>query len=319
MIETENQFSNNYDVIIVCSKDHIHILRDSIPYLKRNLSPKNIVIISSTDSQEFIEELNFESVIFLDEDKIYPGMTIERIKKIIKDRTGFEKRAGWYFQQFLKMAYSKICPDNEYLIWDADTIPLNPISFKEDGRLKFTMEWRYGKDYFITLKKLLGYTKNTKESFVAEHMIVETAIMSHLISEIEEQNVPGERFYEKILYSVQKDALPKVGFSEFETYGTFVMVHYPERYVLSRIRTLRNGVMFLGKRPDASLLHWVARIYDTVSFESWDKTLPLITTIISNKNIQKHRKLDKLFYAFSSLPRVGMKVKSQLLYKIGRV
>lgn len=317
MIEKENMI-NNYDVVLVCSKDHVHILQKNIAYLKKNLSPKNIVVISSVDSRDLIDGFESDSVIFLNEDRIYPGMTIQRIKEIVKEITGSEKRAGWYFQQFLKMAYSQICNDTEYLIWDADTIPLNSISFKEGDKLKFTMESRYGKDYFITLKKLLGYSKATNESFIAEHMIINTYIMCHLIAEIEDQNLRGKTFYEKILYSVQKESVPKSGFSEFETYGTFVLKNYPEKYVLSNVRSLRNGKMYLGENPGENLMQWVARNYDTVSFEIWDKTLPLIPTILSNKNIQKFWIAEKVFCTFSSLPKLGMKLKAQLLYTFSK-
>lgn len=295
---------NNYDVVIICSKEHLPLLDNNIKYIQKNLAPKQIKIITAVSNVDVTTFADDESVVFLNEDEIYPGMTISKIKNTMIKIAGTEKRAGWYFQQFLKMAYSLICQDEEYLIWDADTIPLKPLLFKDSNQLYFTMEYRYFKDYFNTLYNLLGYFKKENKSFVAEHMIIDVKIMKELISVIESKELlSGERFYEKILGAIDPKKILGTGFSEFETYGTYVQYKYPSRYSLRDLEILRNGRSFLGNNPNTDLMNWLSKYYDTVSLELWDKPLPLIPRLLGNKVLRETFVFEKIFLSISRLPQ----------------
>lgn len=42
---------------------------------------------------------------------------------------------GWYYQQFLKLQYARMCKDEYYMSWDGDTVPCKNFSmFSDDGR-----------------------------------------------------------------------------------------------------------------------------------------------------------------------------------------
>ena len=65
---------------------------------------------------------------------------------------------NWYYQQFLKMGYSRICDADYYLCWDADTVPLRKIElFSEDGKPYLDVKPEYNNTYFITIERLFGF------------------------------------------------------------------------------------------------------------------------------------------------------------------
>ncbi len=142
---------------------------------------------------------------------------------------------------------------------------------EKDNIPLFNIKTEYHKPYFETMNKLLGIEKQIQGSFVTEHMMVDKYIMIELIQKIEENNeIPGEKFYEKILYSIDNiEDLLKSGFSEFETYGTYLISQYPQNLKFRELKTLRDGKRALGEYRNEKVLEWVSHSYDTISFEKW--------------------------------------------------
>ena len=68
---------------------------------------------------------------FMEENLLVPK---EKLKELFYE-IGIENlnRTGWYEQQFLKMAYSRICNNEFYLIWDSDTFPIKPVNMFENS------------------------------------------------------------------------------------------------------------------------------------------------------------------------------------------
>jgi hypothetical protein len=159
---------------------------------------------------------------------------VDKIKQLINEKNKHAiKRSGWYIQQFLKMVYSRLCHDKFYLIWDSDTIPIKKVKmFNNDGKPFFDVKKEYHRPYFITIKKIfpeLG--KKYNYSFISEHMIINTNLMKNMIRRINfNKNLHGDIWYEKIINCIDINNLPESGFSEFETYGTFVKEHYKQVY-----------------------------------------------------------------------------------------
>lgn len=263
----------NYNVIIPVVKRNIETLKISIPFIVRNIKCKRIIIIGNRDLESDILGMHSKSS-FLDEDNLFTGMTYKSISDIISNRNKYAtNRSGWYFQQFIKMSYSLICEDEYYLSWDADTIPLNRISMiSNDGHPFFDMKDEYNPPYFGTIKKILGINKQCKESFISEHMLFSTQYMKELICKIEENdNIGGNKFFEKILNILHDVDLEESGFSEFETYGSYMLQFHPEIYFRRRLRTLRDGEKYLGLNPSIEVLEWAARSYDTLTIENRKK------------------------------------------------
>ena len=118
---------NQYKLVIPIVLKDIHLLLNNKNLIEQNLGITQFVVIGSSDVKNYIK--NIKNITFIDENKLFKGLDIQRIKKILIDKTKSDQRAGWYFQQFLKMSYSIICEDEYYLVWDSDTLPLKKIEF----------------------------------------------------------------------------------------------------------------------------------------------------------------------------------------------
>ena len=204
----------------------------------------------------------------IDENEMLSGLSLSTVTDILKkcapDRI---VSAGWYFQQFLKLGFaqSKYCKDY-YLSWDADTLPLAPISFFKDGHLLFNPKSEYNPNYFRTIERLLGYGKQTEYSFVAENMIFDKNIVCEMLAEIEKKEVQGSTWLEKILFASDFDN-PLPAFSEFETYGTYCFVNYPDLYKTRYLNTFREAGYICGRKISENKLRIMSFDLDTASFE----------------------------------------------------
>ena len=263
------------DVIIPVSKGHVIQLQKALEFIKKNLPHDDIIIITNKDNFEFF--VANEDVRCVDENTIL-DFGYSDIEHSIISRQGNAKRAGWYFQQFLKMGYARICRKAYYLVWDADTIPLKPIVFFDGDKMLFNMKEEHHAPYFDTIYKLLGNNmKLADQSFITEGMVIKTTIMKEVIDSIESSPVSGRWFYEKIINAIDENELNYSGFSEYETYGTYLINNYPQLYEKRQLKTERHGMKKYGKLLDKQELN--ALDYDTISFETWDK--PLMTRIYS--------------------------------------
>ena len=181
----------------------------------------------------------------INEDFLVPN---DEIIKIFNIRGINEtNRIGWYEQQFLKMSYSLICKKEYYLIWDADTIPIKKVNMFENRYPIFDIKSEHHQPYFITIGHLLPNLRFSKFSYISEHMIIKTEFMKNLIEQIEKNtNIKGKNFWEKIIMSIDKKEIIHSGFSEFETYGSFVDTYYPNYYKHREWPSRRDMVKFYG-------------------------------------------------------------------------
>ena len=231
----------------------------------------NIVLIGNEEIGQLIKANKniFEIKIqFINEKSL---IDVDKIKNIIYSRSkGAIKRSGWYVQQFVKMQYSKICKEKFYLIFDSDTIPVKGVSmFSEKGKPYFDVSKRYVKPYFETMKTIfpeLGKIYNY--SFVTEHMLIKTEIMKELIHKIENNtNLNGDNWYEKIINSINIEYLNNIGFSEYETFGTFTNFYYNNLYKIRKWKSLRYDNYYKPKSFTFKNSNNVSKKYDAISFE----------------------------------------------------
>lgn len=242
-------------------------------YKKYIFGINNLVFIGNEKVEKLMNEYHsiFEKTKFINEKSL---IDVDRIKKLIEKRNQKAiKRSGWYIQQFLKMQYCKLCKDKYYLIWDCDTIPIKKVNmFSNDRKPYFDVKEEYNKPYFITMEKLLPELgKKYNYSFISEHMLIRTKIMKKLINRIDNNiNICGDKWYEKIINSINIDDLPKSGFSEFETYGTFANVHYNDSYKIRKWKSLRDGKYYYNPKffsfKDGQN---ISDKFDAISFEKW--------------------------------------------------
>ena len=261
----------DYDIVICVGWNDITIVKKTVRYVRKNLQGNKVYLILNSYyfnsfSTTFLNEFNVE---LIDEDLLIPGVSYKQNRSFIEGtRPGFPP--GWYFQQFLKMGFSMSNYAREYyLIWDADTLPLSELEFEKDGKLLFTQKKEYHEEYFITMEKLLGLKKLKDFSFIAEHMLIKTAIMKEIICKIQSDiNTPWPFI---LLSKVRPEA--KSGFSEFETYGTYVSQYYPELYSSRTLNTWRNAGYIFGRNINDKHIKALSVDLDIISLENWNGLL----------------------------------------------
>lgn len=268
--------ANPYKLVFLCTTETICRVIEFYHIFMQYLNPIGIVVIAKNDVLNFLKDEQDLTIEFIDEDKLYPHMNYKSIQGLLEDVNGATtKRVGWYFQQFLKMAYSKVCCEDWYLVWDSDTIPTHEIRMFSENDIDrapyFDVKTEYFKSYFDTISNIFPELKKEVDySFVSEHMLINTEVMNEIINKIESD---GRKFWINIIYSINKDSIDNAGFSEFETYGTYVTHYYPNMYKIRKWHSLRTGTVFFGGYIEGKKLTELAVVYDAVSFENHYKHL----------------------------------------------
>lgn len=254
-----------------------------------NLPIEEAVIISNGVSEDSIDNAN-NKIDYINENEVLTGLTYRCVDRYLKEKHPNAVSTGWYFQQFLKMAYALICDDEYYLIWDADLIPLRKIYLFNDEEKPFlTIKREFHEPYFRTINNLFKgrVVRNKEGSCIAEHMLIKASIMREMIMDIQNNSNEHKDFWKVIIDSIDNRDINNSGFSEYETYGNYCICVYPQQYQLRRLKTCRHGMLFFGKNPSDAEINWASESYDTLAIETkgvrsfWGKVLCL--PIIRNR------------------------------------
>lgn len=291
----------NYDAIIMVTLEKIPLLKNSYSFLKKNLGAQEIYLVANRSLEREIRNVFGEKMHFIDEESIMPGLSLQTIREILLQKCGDDHRAGWFYQQFLKMAYALICEKEYYLLWDADTVPLHKINYFENGNTPcFVVKKEYYKDYFDTIETLFNgkvSRLNPEISYIAENMLICSKYMKKMIAEIMGNfTVEGNTFYEKIVNAINPRVVSYTGFSEFETYGNYMDTLYPGIYAHKKLRTQRLGSFLFGTNPSEEQLCWAGADYDIISFEEHGKQW--LKYVTKSRMIRKYFDAKRMFDSF---------------------
>lgn len=257
-----------YNLVIASAPNHFDMVNRNKELYFKNLPIKKIMVIGSKKGEEVFK--NDPRIELVDEEKLYPGLGMLRVRKLVEAQGGHMTRSNWYFQQFLKMAYAYNCEEEYYIVWDADTVPVRTIELFCEGTPLFSFCDEYRKDYFDTLEKLFHgeVKKQSPKSFIVEHMVINTAYMKEMIQNIENDNtLKGDYFYDKIISVISRESIKTTGFSEFETYANYVLAKHPDSYGIRQLKAFRFGLILTGDKLDDHMIKWLACSRDTISFE----------------------------------------------------
>ena len=267
-----------HDVIMPVTSRHNPIAALSIAALARHINPRHIYVITSGDNAPYFEKLQKHyPVVTLDENQVIPGINLKIIGDYIQKAQQKRSRAGWYFQQFLKMSACFLPNISDYyLIWDADTVMLNPVLFlNEAGQTLVKPSTEYHQPYFDTFFKLFGINRSVDFSFISEHFLINRHYMEELIAVIGERAASKNHWVWNIMDAVETKHLSGAGFSEFETYGNFVNTAHPGAFAVRPLKTIRYGGARFGPIPNKYDLYRLSLSCAYASFESWDEGKPL--------------------------------------------
>lgn len=302
-----------YDVIVVITpNDFVRVEPNFVRILDLS-GVENIIFLGSAKVGEMISGKSWaDRAVFMNEEDVIP---FEKVRDVFKSILGVSDvprgLVGWYYQQFLKMEYSKYSKNKYYLVWDGDTVPTKAFSMFDSEMDKpfFDMKYENHEEYFVTMKKLLGYGKVVKKSFISEHMLFDKDIMAELISKIEaNDSIQGDKYYEKVLFSIRAGELQSNSFSEFETYGTFATVNYPNAYIMKDWHSIRYGsVYFKPEEMTNEDYEWIGKDFDAVSYEKGMEYNPDIAALFTNSEFREKLSARQIVEAIQDSSSEGMR------------
>lgn len=266
-----------YNVLIPVSYRDYSFLKKTIRYVLQYLSPNIVYIITDIRFKSYLPQsiLCNDKCIVIDENGLYEGLNIGKLRSIFSSIGRNTMRVGWYYQQFLKMAFafSNYCDTDYYLSWDSDTIPLRRIDFFNDkGNPYFTMKIEHHDPYFAAIKRLLDISKTNELSYIAENMMFNKSIMIEMINRIQSNSMlEGDTWYEKIVYALEPESVSPMGFSEFETYGNYCFNYHHELYEERTLPSFRKGGLIQGRFISDKMLEVLSFDQATASFEIYDR------------------------------------------------
>ena len=267
-----------FDTLIMTTPADFKRLQRLYPRIAEQIPDGKIIFIGSSEVVQLVREAGFDGrITAMDENELLPYDDVHicmtsHMAEILAGRDLPRGVTGWYYQQFLKYAYANHCEEEYYLTWDGDTIPCRTLSmFKEETDTPFLdLKHEFHAEYFETMGRLVpGLEKAIGRSFISEHMLFNCGIVQELMLEIEKnEEIPGTRFWEKIIRAIPPDLIQSSAFSEFETYGTFVAHRHPSVYRLRDWHSFRLGGEFFD--PDSITdrdFAWLGKDFDAISFE----------------------------------------------------
>lgn len=300
--------NSHFDVLIVVTPSDCERVLPLYPRLVQNFDYGNLCFIGAPKVGEIAKNSAIKDhADWVDENDIIPfddvhACMTKRLSSIIGDEPLPRGITGWYYQQFLKMQYSAICENEYYMVWDGDTVPCRKVNMfsPETGQPYLDLKHEYHPEYFETMGKLLpGFGKVIERSFISEHMLFRCDIMRSLIADIEKNDsIPGEKFWEKIINSIEPAKMSDSCFSEFETYGTYVALRYPSVYKLREWHSFRLGASFFDMNTICDRdFEWLGRDFDAISFEKGQSIVEENRGYFDNPEVQQKISAKRLLQA----------------------
>ncbi|MCR5418302.1 MAG: glycosyltransferase family 2 protein [Lachnospiraceae bacterium] len=266
-----------YNTLVMVTPDTFNRLKKNYTVLSKHLKDGLLCFVGSKEVGRLVSELEQTGIVFLHEDEILPFDEVytymsEHLAGILQGTKLPRGMVGWYYQQFLKMQYARVCEDEYYMAWDGDTIPCRDIPMFDEvtGKPYMDLKKEYHREYFDTIKLLFGgMEKAIEESYISEHMLINTRIMKDMLEKIEQNDqLSGGAFWQRIISCIEPEKIKDTAFSEFETYGTFCHYYYPDTYQYRRWHSFRLGAEFFD--PDTISdgdYEWIGHDFSAISFE----------------------------------------------------
>lgn len=150
------------------------------------------------------------------------------------------RRAGWYYQQFLKLkAFEYFNTEDRLTLIEGDSFPT--ASFEVTRWPIYMMAEEFHAPYFATLKNLLGIERTAQKSFISQIFPITVEQGRHFLEEVSKSH--GCVWYEAIIRNL--DPSHTLAFSEYESLGNFLL-HHDYDVQFSNKKFLRQGGLYLS-------------------------------------------------------------------------
>ena len=156
---------------------------------------------------------------------------------------------------------------SNYVVMDGDTVPLRRIRFMDGDVYLFNRKPEHHAPYFETIQRLFPGIDDSNQcafghSFISEYMVFDTEILTEMLTRL------GPDWVRTILEATSHASNKGIGFSEYETYGTYMANFHKARMRSIHLRTCRCGSAYLGTRtPSWPALVGLSGMLDTITFE----------------------------------------------------
>ena len=220
------------DVVILCTDKDLPTLDLCIEGIRKNGQDVRRVIVVSprrlTDNAELFDEKN------------YPFTPFDLALQIFGNEdqartfTMGGSRLGWIYQQLLKLYAPFTIPDisSNVLVLDADTIFLNPVSFRGPfGEGLYNPGSEYEPPYFEHMDRLIPGLKKVFPSYsgISHHMLFQRSPLQDLLTTIE--SIHHTEAWKAFCRCMDHQYLHQSAMSEYEIYFNFVFTRSDQMQV----------------------------------------------------------------------------------------
>ena len=266
-------------LISVCTARDINIWTVSHLKILENIKSDRYVVIVPARDVKLFESVTHGLVEIVDEDSVGEGLRSALESSIVKNISG---RFGWYYQQLLKLAFlSENLIYDEFIIWDADTLPVREIDFFKGEIVFYYQGSEYHPPYFNQIKRSLNLERFGDFSFIAQNIALKAVWAQSYFSYLE--SVAFKRGYSNwITYLVSTiDFNEESGFSEYESLGTYIKKNHPRLFLPNKRRWFRYGSEFFELDNLKGIFFRVMVFrFDYVAFESWKIERSIMSKIV---------------------------------------
>jgi hypothetical protein len=243
----------SFDIVIPVGPNDLSIISSTIQYTQANvLDYRRIYVISKN-------EMKLNGCIWISEDQ-FP-IQIETIN----DMFIFRDRAGWYYQQIIKLYAGRCIPDllENYLVLDSDVYILKPTAFMNHGIPLFATGTEHNPFYFEHMTRLHpSFMRMMNASGICHHMLFTKTYLEELFQLVEnhasnEQEANPRPFWKIFLDKVSRP-IPSSGASEYEIYFNFMLQYHPSNMHIRNLSWLDCGSLSYAQpyHDYVAVHHW---------------------------------------------------------------
>jgi hypothetical protein len=240
-------------------KETVRMCCDS---LKGVLNVTNIYLIST-------ENPNIENTSFIDEKSISNIVSLETIKtKWEATGSRFSNRAGWIYQQLLKLGASEIIPNlsDDFLISDSDIVFLNnPYIQTENGIFPYAKAYtgEYNEPYRKNYERLMKEPTESGFSFINHNMVFNRNNIKELKQFIQHKN--NKKWDIAIIDALDYNCFSD--FSEYDLYGNWMF-----KYKHNKIQKVNINIKDIKVVPNINEINIAkSQNYHILSSQAWNR------------------------------------------------
>ena len=265
---TNNTSRQISSLISVCCSDDAKTFEITSKLIVENIHSLHYEVVVPDQEVALFQEISAKPFTVVGESFYLKEKNLAWLKGYLPK--GLKQYAGWYLQQFIKIAAIKNKSANDIvLVWDADTAPLKPLTFIDtSGKLLYYKSDENHEPYFIAIQNLLALKKIVDFSFIAQCFVTKVQWVNDFCDLIERQN--GKQWMDAIVSKV--DFNESSGFSEYESLGTFLTHYYRREILFLHNKWCRYGNSLIGgiNKLSDERVNSLSKQYDFISFEDWD-------------------------------------------------